>query len=121
MFHRHAVAWAVPEVRPDGQARRDWLDQKAVVAGRRFVNPKDVVDGAVTVGFLTYDPKRKRYDRTRSQLYADMVGFAKSLQITPAVSSLLQEACTIQNCSHLIEIPGRGPDGRDPSAIESRY
>jgi hypothetical protein len=91
-------------VRPDGQARRDWLDERAVVAGRRFVDPSGVLRAAVGFGFFSWESSRKRYERTRGQLYADMVGFSRNLQISPTISSLLQDCCKIPGCAHLVDI-----------------
>jgi hypothetical protein len=88
-------------VRPDGHYRRDSLDEKGLLSGRRFVDPGSVVNGAVRAGFL--EPvARHRYERTRSQLYADMVGFAQNLRVTPAIRALLEETCRVDGCSHIV-------------------
>jgi hypothetical protein len=89
-------------VRPDGHYRRDELDEKGLLSGRRFVDPGSVVNGAVRAGFLKPVPGRHRYERTRSQLYADMVGFAQNLRVTPTIRSLLEETCRVDGCSHIV-------------------
>jgi hypothetical protein len=91
-------------VRPDGAARRDWLDERAAVAGRRYVDPKPVVDAARRHGYLEWDASRKRYVRSRGDDYSDMVGLVSKLQITPKLRLLLSDVCRQQGCSHLLEI-----------------
>jgi Pentapeptide repeats (9 copies) len=91
-------------VRPDGAPRRDWLDEKAVVAGRRFVDPKPVVEAARRYGYLEWDSSRKRYLRSRGDSYSDMVGLVSKLQITPKIRLLLSDVCNQQSCSHLLEV-----------------
>ncbi|MFI7283781.1 pentapeptide repeat-containing protein [Micromonospora chersina] len=90
-------------VRPDGHYRRDSLDEKGLLSGRRIVDPGSVLNGAVRAGFLTAIPKRRRYERTHSQLYADMVGFAQNLRVTPAIRSLLEDTCRVEGCAHVVQ------------------
>ncbi len=91
-------------IRPNGQARRDWLDDKAVLAGRRYVDPGVVVNAAEHAGFLIRASGRARYERARGELYADMVGFVRALQITTSIRSLLQDTCRIPSCAHIAEL-----------------
>ncbi|WP_047891236.1 pentapeptide repeat-containing protein [Micromonospora sp. RV43] len=89
-------------VRPDGHYRRDSLDEKGLLSGRRIVDPASVLNGAVRAGFLTAIPKRRRYERTHNQLYADMVGFAQNLRVTPAIRALLEDTCRVEGCPHVV-------------------
>ena len=91
-------------VRPDGVARRDWVDEKAVLSGKRHVDPGPVVDAARRHGYLDWDALRKRYVRSRGDDYSDMVGLVSKLQITPKIRLLLADVCRQQSCSHLLEI-----------------
>jgi hypothetical protein len=89
-------------VRPNGQARRDWLDTRAVLAGKRYTDPSKVLNAAVHAGFLAYGTGRARYERTHSELYADMVGFAKNLRMTPSIRTLLTDTCRVDGCGHAV-------------------
>jgi hypothetical protein len=91
-------------VRPDGAARRDWLDENGVVAGRRYIDPKTVIEAARRHGYLEWDSNRKRYIRSRGDDYSDMVGLVSKLQITPKIRLLLADVCRQQGCSHLLEV-----------------
>ena len=90
-------------VRPDGHYRRDSLDEKGLLSGRRIVDPATVINGAVRAGFLTVITKRHRYERTHNQLYADMVGFAQNLRVTPAIRALLEDTCRVEGCAHVVQ------------------
>ena len=61
-----------------------------------------MLNGAVRAGFLTAIPKRRRYERTHNQLYADMVGFAQNLRVTPAIRALLEDTCGVEGCPHVV-------------------
>jgi hypothetical protein len=61
-------------VRPDGIARRNWLDERAAIAGRCYTDPKTVVEAARRHGYLKWDTIRKRYTRTGDEQYSDMIG-----------------------------------------------
>jgi hypothetical protein len=94
-------------VRPDGVARRDWLDEKGALAGRRYLDPKPIIDAARRYGYVEWDPARKRYLRTRGDHYSDMVALVSKLQISPLIGRLLSEVCRQEGCSHLLEIEAR--------------
>jgi hypothetical protein len=51
-------------VRPDCIARRNWLDGRGAVAGRRYIDPKTVLEAARRHGYLEWDPVRERYTRS---------------------------------------------------------
>lgn len=91
-------------VRPDGGARRDWLDEKAALSGRRYVDPKPVLDAARRHGYLERDSVRKRYIRSRGDQYSDMIGLVSKLQVTPKLRLLLADVCREQGCNHVLHI-----------------
>ncbi|WP_432841241.1 NACHT domain-containing protein [Dactylosporangium sp. CA-092794] len=88
-------------VRPNGQARRDWLDTKAVLAGKRHIDdPSVVVNAAVHAGFIMPGSGRARYERTHSELYADMVAYVRDQRMAPSITALLAEICREPDCAH---------------------
>jgi hypothetical protein len=91
-------------VRPDGVARRDWLDEKAALSGRRYIDPKPVIEAARRHGYLEWDAARRRYIRSRGDQYSDMVGLVSKLQISPTIARLLSDVCRQEGCGHLLEI-----------------
>jgi pentapeptide repeat protein len=88
----------------DGSARRNWLDEKGAIAGRRFVDPKTVLDAARRHGFLEWDQARRRYTRTRGDQYSDMIGLVSKLQVTPRLRVLLADVCAEPGCNHVLEL-----------------
>lgn len=93
-------------VHPDGIARRNWLDEKAALSGRRYVDPRTVIDAARRHGYLDWDSSRRRYVRTAGDQYSDMVGLVTKLQITPRLRLLLSDVCTRPGCNHVLEEGG---------------
>lgn len=94
-------------VRPNGQARRDWLDTRAVLAGKRHIgDPSVVVNAAVHGGFISPGSGRARYERTHSELYADMVAYVRDQRMAPSITALLAEICREPNCTHASAMTG---------------
>ena len=91
-------------VRPDGIARRNWLDERAAVAGRRYIDPKTVVEAARRHGYLEWDPVRKRYTRSGGEQYSDMIGLVSKMQIAPRLGLLLSDVCSQPGCSHVLTV-----------------
>jgi hypothetical protein len=91
-------------VRPDGIARRNWLDERSAVAGRRLVDPKTVVEAARRHGYLEWDPTRKRYIRSGGEQYTDMIGLVTKMQITPRLNLLLSDVCSQRGCNHVLTV-----------------
>jgi Pentapeptide repeats (9 copies) len=91
-------------VRPDGIARRNWLDEKGALAGRRYVDPKMVLDAARRHGYLEWEPVRRRYIRSPGDEYSDMIALVSKLQITPRLRMLLSDVCTKPGCNHVLEV-----------------
>ena len=89
-------------VRPDGIARRNWLDERAALAGRRYIDPKSVVDAARRHGYLEWDPVRKRYTRSSGEQYSEMIGLVNKMQITPRLRLLLSDVCSQPGCNHVL-------------------
>ena len=89
-------------VRPDGIARRNWLDERAAVSGRRYIDPKTIVEAARRHGYLEWDPVRKRYTRAGGEQYSEMIGLVSKMQITPRLRLLLSDVCTQPGCNHVL-------------------
>jgi Pentapeptide repeats (8 copies) len=89
-------------VRPDGIARRNWLDERGALAGRRYMDPKSVVDAARRHGYIEWDPVRKRYTRSVGEQYSEMIGLVSKMQITPRLRLLLSDVCSQTGCSHVL-------------------
>jgi hypothetical protein len=91
-------------VRPDGGARRDWLDEKSLLSGKRYVDPGPVLEAAKKHGYLEWDSARHRYVRSRGDEYSDMVGLVSKLLITPRLRVVLAEICRTPGCRHVLEV-----------------
>ena len=91
-------------VRSDGVARRDWLDEKGALAGKRYIDPKRALDAACHHGYLTRESDRKRYTRSRGDQYSDMIGLVSKLQITPRLRHMLVDICDVQGCNHILNV-----------------
>lgn len=87
----------------DGTARRSWLDPNAVTSGRRFHEaPERVVEAAARHGYLREEERfRDRLHRPEGDLYAELIGFATSLVLTPGIRAVLDEVCERESCVHV--------------------
>jgi hypothetical protein len=93
-------------VRPDGKARRDWLDERAILRGREYTDPAPVLREAARAGLLTRERSsgRVRYNRATGDQYAEMVAFVRSLKVGDSVGRVLEEACARNGCRHVAEL-----------------
>jgi hypothetical protein len=94
-------------VRPDGQARRSWLDNHGVVSGARALDPRLVLEAAVSHGYFEKDPRRQRIVRTDGAPYSEIVAYVVGFSLTPGISALLNEVCDRPQCNHVPEVPVR--------------
>jgi len=90
-------------VRLNGTARRDVLDRKGVVSGRRIADAEAVLDAAIRFGYLSQD-HRERVSRPK-ELYAEFVAFVTGMRVSPGLRALLADACDIQDCVHVPTTP----------------
>lgn len=92
-------------VHVDGQGRRDWLDRRGVVRGKRVPgapNYEDCVSGAIEFGYL--ESEKGRFNLVRRPTgprYGEMVSFVKSQIVSPGIRSLLDSLCRIPGCVHV--------------------
>lgn len=91
-------------IRPDGGPRRDWLDEKALLSGKRYTDPGSVLTAAVRHGFVYPDPGRARFVRSRGDDYSQMVGLVSKLQLSAKIRGLLAEVCRQPGCHHVLEV-----------------
>jgi hypothetical protein len=88
-------------VRPDGSARRDEVDLKGVLAGKRYesADAEGIVDAALRYGYLN-QRAHGRIARPREQ-YSEVVQFVTSLRVSPGLRAMLSDVCEIPNCVHM--------------------
>ncbi|GAA3455293.1 NACHT domain-containing protein [Dactylosporangium matsuzakiense] len=93
-------------VKPTGQGRRNWLDAKAVLTGKRYIDdPAALVTAVVQAGYLTPARGRARYERTTDDhRYAEMIAYVKDRRAAPGITALLDAVCREPGCTHA---PGR--------------
>jgi hypothetical protein len=91
-------------VQPDGIARRTWLDERAAIAGRRYTDPRTVVEAARRHGYLEWDPVRKRYNRSIGEQYSEMIGLVSKMQVSPRLNLLLSDVCSRSGCNHVLTV-----------------
>lgn len=89
-------------VYPNGEVRRSWIDEKAVLRGTKFVNPADLRDASLRHGYLVmHDESRKSVARPTGKEYSEVVGYATALKLTPGIQLVLDEVCSRHGCAHL--------------------
>lgn len=89
-------------VYPNGDVRRSWVDEKAVLRGTKYVDPAELRDACLRHGYLVvHDESRKSIARPTGNEYADLVGYATGLRLTPGIRLLLDEVCEHPRCAHV--------------------
>jgi len=88
-------------VRPNGQARRSWLDRRGTLAGRKIHDPQAILTSTIRFRYLIQDSARDRIVRPEGDLYAEMVNYVKDLTLTRGLRALLSEACERPGCVHV--------------------
>ncbi len=89
-------------VRPDGSARRSWLDERALLRGRRFSgapSPDALVVAAEGHGYLI--PKeRSHVERPGGDRYAEIVRYVRDGVLSEGLRALLDDVCPTAQCTH---------------------
>ena len=94
-------------VRPNGQARQSKMNINGVLAGKRHVNPQEVLEGAIQHGYLVPDSgPRHTIKRPEGNIYSEVVGFMTSMNVTPSLRALLNDVCPVAGCLHVPEATG---------------
>lgn len=91
-------------VYPDGQARRNMLDRRGVLRGKKekgAESPEEFLQAAIDFGFLIEEDKGKNIKRAQGDKYGEMVSFIKNQVASPSIASLLDSLCRIPNCRHV--------------------
>ena len=89
-------------VEPDGSPRRFRLDRKGALAGRRYFNPEQVLDGCLQYGLLVFEEFRGRIQRPSDANYADVVTFISDQKMSPSIRSMVTELCRRPGCNHTL-------------------
>jgi hypothetical protein len=95
-------------VRPNGAARRDWHDEKALVSGARHIdNTKELIRELVQAGYLMEDRRiRGRYHRPEGDEYGQMREYTTDLALSSSLKLVLDEVCHVKDCPHVPQISG---------------
>jgi hypothetical protein len=90
-------------VRPNGEARRHEIDWRGVQRGKQVEGAPEysrVVDAALEFGYLERQEVSGGIGRARGEKYGEMVGFMKSLKLSPGLVGLLDSLCPTPACRH---------------------
>ncbi len=88
-----------------GRARRDQLDERGLMAGKRFpgaANTDECVHALVTHGYLVGPDFRQRYRRAEGDKYAEIVAFVRDGRIGDSLGRLIAGLCRRQSCLHRV-------------------
>jgi hypothetical protein len=88
-------------VRPNGLPRRASLPRRGVLSGKRIFDPERVLEAAVRNGYLEAVERRDQIARPRDDSYAELVGYASGLNLSPGLRATLSEVCPIKGCLHV--------------------
>jgi hypothetical protein len=91
-------------VRPNGEPRRDVLDRKGVLRGRKEKgadSSERFLEAAIEFEFLCQEEKGKQIKRARGEKYGEIVTFVKNQVPSRNIVTLLDSLCRIPNCPHV--------------------
>ncbi len=90
-------------VRVDGQARRDWLEKRALIRGKQYTNAphyEKCVKTTIEFGYLEAI-HHSRIRRPHGSKYGEIVTFVKGGDISEGLRSLLESLCQVPRCRHV--------------------
>ena len=91
-------------VRPNGEARRDWMDERGLLRGKRIEGGpgyRNTVDKVLEFHYLEETSPRRGVSRARGPLYGEIVQFMMNSTLSPGLSNLLASLCRRPGCSHV--------------------
>ena len=90
-------------VHVDGQARRDWLEERALTRGKQYANaPHYEKCVKTTIEFDYLDViHHGRIRRPQGSKYGEIVTFVKGGDISEGLRSLLESLCQVPGCRHV--------------------
>lgn len=95
-------------VHSNGTPRRDVLDEKGMLAGKRYYNPKKVLEAAVKYGYMISDRTKPKAQhavrRPEGERYSELVEYVKGLTLTSDIRSLLSDTCKRRHCEHIPQL-----------------
>ena len=92
-------------ITPLGKPRRDDLNRRGLLAGKRFsgsASVEECLEGAVRYGYLDKPDFRGRYRRMEGDKYAEMINLVKRNSISDGIGRLIAELCPRRGCIHQI-------------------
>ncbi|HLI63018.1 MAG TPA: pentapeptide repeat-containing protein [Terriglobales bacterium] len=98
-------------VHVNGQARRDSLDGRGIVRGKRYAGApsyEDCVQSSCDMGFLVRNDLGG-FDRPAGPLYAEMVAFVRDGALSSSLRNLLATLCQRPSCAHPTKAGGGTP------------
>lgn len=93
-------------VRPNGAARRDWIDERGLLRGKQIEGGpgyRNTVEKVLEFHYLeeTSPRSRRGVSRPRGPLYGEIVQFMMNSTLSPGLGNLLASLCRRPNCSHV--------------------
>lgn len=91
-------------VRPDGSARRSWLDEQALLRGTRFEGAADVpalVEAVIRHRYLVHEGGRDHVQRPGGDAYSEIVEYVRDLKLSEGLRALLDDVCPRPSCRHV--------------------
>jgi hypothetical protein len=90
-------------ITPLGDPRRDDLNRRALLAGKRFngaASPDTCLEESVRCGYLIGPDFRDRFRRAEGDKYAEMVRFVRESAISDGIGQLVAGLCRRRGCLH---------------------
>jgi hypothetical protein len=90
-------------ITPLGEARRDQLGFRGLIAGRRFpgaASTEECLEAAARDGYLTGPDDRDRYRRAEGDRYAEMMRFVRDRSVSSGLGHVLSRLCRRRGCPH---------------------
>ena len=90
-------------VRTNGEARRDWIDERGVLRGKRIQGGpgyRNTVDKVIEFHYLEKTTPRG-VSRPRGPLYGEIVQFMMNSTLSPGICNLLASLCRRPGCQHV--------------------
>jgi len=91
-------------VRPDGSGRRDELDRKALVSGKRYSGtkpPDEFLKACLSAGYLQDTRWHNRIRRVPGSKYSEMVSYVKNWELSAGIIKILDTLCEDKDCVHV--------------------
>ena len=89
-----------------GNARRDQLEERGLVAGKRFpgaARTEDCVQALTSEGYFVGPDFRNRFRRAEGDRYAEIIAFVRDGRVSDGLGRVVAALCRRQGCLHRVQ------------------